>query len=79
MFWHDHRYVQAMHDVIIQVSDDPEFKQSVTTLFNNDTDNSTGLGPGTDREYFETAEGRRPEAVRRQGGNGMDRSPRAKP
>ena len=30
--WHDHRYVQAMHDVILQVSDDPEFKSGVTTL-----------------------------------------------
>ena len=56
--WHDHRYVQAMHDVILQVSDDPEFKTGVTTLFNNDTDNSAGLGIGTDREYFELEFGR---------------------
>ena len=56
--WHDHRYVQAMHDVILQVSDDPEFKSGVTTLFNNDTDNSSGLGVGTDREYFEMEFGR---------------------
>jgi hypothetical protein len=56
--WHDHRYVQAMHDVILQVSDDPEFKTGVTTLFNNDTDNSSGLGVGTDREYFELQFGR---------------------
>ena len=53
VFWHDHRYVQIIHDVIVQVSDDPEFKTGVTTLFNNDTDNSSGLGIGTDREYFE--------------------------
>jgi hypothetical protein len=51
--WHDHRYIQAMHDVVLQVSDDPEFKSGVTTLFNNDVDNSAGLGIGTDREYFE--------------------------
>src|SRR5688572_26917628 len=56
--WHDHRYIQVMHDVIVQVSDDPEFKTGVTTLFNNDTDNSTGVGVGTDREYFETHNGR---------------------
>ena len=56
--WHDHRYVQAMHDVILQVSDDPEFKSGVTTLYNNDTDNSSGLGVGTDREYFELQFGR---------------------
>lgn len=56
--WHDHRYVQAMHDVILQVSDDPEFKKGVTTLYNNDVDNSSGLGVGTDREYFELHYGR---------------------
>lgn len=56
--WHDHRYIQVMRDVIVQVSDDPEFKTGVTTLFNNDNDNSSGLGVGTDREYFETHFGR---------------------
>lgn len=56
--WHDHRYIQVMYDVIVQVSDDPEFKTGVTTLFNNDTDNSSGLGVGTDREYFERHFGR---------------------
>jgi len=58
VMWHDHRYVQVMHDVILQVSDDPEFKSGVTTLFNNDSDNSSGLGVGTDREYFEMQFGR---------------------
>ena len=58
VMWHDHRYVQAMHDIILQVSDDPEFKTGVTTLFNNDVDNSSALGVGTDREYFELHYGR---------------------
>lgn len=58
VLWHDHRYVQVMHDAIVQVSDDPEFKTGVTTLFNNDVDNSSGLGVGTDREYFEMAPGK---------------------
>ncbi len=56
--WYDHRYIQVIHDVILQVSDDPEFKTGVTTLYNNDTDNSSGLGVGTDREYFERRFGR---------------------
>ena len=56
--WHDHRYIQVMHDVIVQVSDDPEFKNNVQTLFNNDVDNSSSLGLGTDREYFETNQGK---------------------
>ena len=42
------------HDVIIQVSDDPEFKQGVVTLFNNDHDNSANLGKGLDQPYVET-------------------------
>jgi hypothetical protein len=56
--WHDHRYTQTMHDVIVQVSDDPAFHKDVTTLFNNDRDNSSGIGIGTDLEYFETHFGR---------------------
>ena len=56
--WHDHRYVQVMRDVILQVSNDAEFKTGVTTLYNNDADNSSGLGVGTDREYFELEFGR---------------------
>jgi len=56
--WHDHRLLQAFHDVILQVSNDPEFKTDVTTLYNNDTDNSSKLGVGTDREYFELEFGR---------------------
>ena len=56
--WHDHRYIQVMHDVIVQVSDDADFKTGVTTLFNNDTDNSAACGVGTDREYFECEFGR---------------------
>jgi hypothetical protein len=56
--WHDHRYTQTMHDVIVQVSDDPAFEKGVTTLFNNDWDNSSGIGVGNDLEYFETHFGR---------------------
>jgi hypothetical protein len=56
--WHDHRYVQIIHSVIVQVSDDPEFKTGVTTLFNNDAANAAGLGAGTDREYFEIHRGK---------------------
>jgi parallel beta-helix repeat protein len=44
-------------DHIVQVSSDPTFAAGVTTLFNNDTDNSTGLGAGTDAEYQEPADG----------------------
>jgi hypothetical protein len=56
--WHDHRYVQAFRDVILQVSNDPDFTKDVVTLYNNDYDNSSGLGEGKDKEYFEQQFGR---------------------
>lgn len=58
LLWHFHGEPIVVHDVIVQVSDDPDFVDGVTTLFNNDQDNSAGLGIGKDREYFETYEGR---------------------
>lgn len=58
LIWHAHNTYQVYHDVIVQVSDDPDFTQGVITLFNNDYDNSSGLGVGTDKEYFETYEGK---------------------
>ena len=56
--WHFHSEPVVFHDVIVQVSNDPNFIDGVTTLFNNDQDNSAGLGIGKDREYFETNEGK---------------------
>ena len=52
--WHYHSQRRAYHDVVIQISDDPEFKQGVTTVFNNDYDNSSGLGRGSDNPYIES-------------------------
>lgn len=60
--WHFHSQARAYHDVIVQLSDDPEFKQGVKTLFNNDDDNSAELGAGKDPAYIETYEGRLIEA-----------------
>lgn len=53
VLWHDFSAPVVYRDVIVQVSDDPEFKTGVHTLFNNDQKNSAGLGLGTDREYFD--------------------------
>jgi hypothetical protein len=53
--WHDFTTPIVSRDVIVQVSDDPEFVTGVTTLFNNDQKNSAGLGVGSDREYFENS------------------------
>ena len=58
LVWHEHKAPVVYRDVVVQVSDDAEFKKDVHTLFNNDQDNSSGLGVGTDREYFENHEGK---------------------
>lgn len=58
LVWHEHKSPVVYRDVIVQVADDPDFTQNVKTLFNNDQDNSSGLGVGTDREYFESYEGK---------------------
>lgn len=58
VFWHDHRLIQTYRSVVVLAADDPDFTQNVTTLFNNDTENAVGLGIGTDKQYFETQEGK---------------------
>ena len=58
VFWHYHKQPRVYFDVVVQVSDNPDFVENVTTLFNNDIDNSAGLGIGSDKHYVETAEGR---------------------
>jgi hypothetical protein len=77
LVWHDYwryntfqgeytQYRRVYQDVVVQVSNDPAFKKDVKTVFNNDHDNSSGLGKGKDDTYLETSEGRwiNPEGVR---------------
>jgi F5/8 type C domain len=56
--WHYHSQARVYRDVVVQMSDDKDFKKGVTTVFNNDHDNSSKLGIGKDKEYIEVAEGR---------------------
>jgi hypothetical protein len=58
VLWHYHAEPRVYRDVVVQVADDPDFIDNVRTLFNNDQDNSAGLGLGKDNEYFEMAEGK---------------------
>lgn len=58
VMWHDHRVLQVFRSVVVQTADDPDFIENVTTLFNNDTENSAGLGIGFDKQYFETQFGK---------------------
>jgi phage repressor protein C with HTH and peptisase S24 domain len=61
--WHFHSEPRVYRDVVIQVADDADFITNVKTVFNNDHDNSAGLGIGKDLEYIETYDGR-PIAVK---------------
>jgi hypothetical protein len=58
VIWHAHNSAKVYHAVLVQASDDQDFIQNVKTIFNNDQENKSGLGVGTDREYFETHEGK---------------------
>jgi len=56
--WHFHSQARVYHDVIVQISDDKDFKKGVTTIYNNDDDNSAKMGKGKDLAYVETNHGR---------------------
>jgi hypothetical protein len=49
--WHFHSQACIYRDVVVQAADDQD-------LFNNDHDNSAGLGVGKDKEWIETYEGK---------------------
>ncbi len=57
LLWHYFGESRVYRDVVVQLSDDPDFMKNVRTVYNNDADNSSGLGPGKDREYYEAAQG----------------------
>jgi len=63
VLWHFHSEPRVYRDVVIQVADDADFITNVKTVFNNDHDNSAGLGIGKDLEFIETYDGR-PIAVK---------------
>jgi hypothetical protein len=58
LFWHYHNAPRVYFDVVVQIADDAGFTKSVRTVFNNDHDNTSGLGAGKDMNYVETSEGR---------------------
>ena len=68
--WHFHSQARVYRDVVVQVSDDPAFKAGVTTVFNNDHDNSAKLGH---RQGQGVHRGRRGQVVRPEGRKGTVR------
>ncbi len=65
--WHFHTQKRAYNDVVVLISDDPEFKKDVKVVFNNDHDNSSGLGKGGDKAYLEINKGKLIDAKASQG------------
>lgn len=57
-FWHCYPMNPVYLDVIVQISEDADFDGRVHTLFNNDHDNSAGLGAGDDKAYVENPWGK---------------------
>ncbi len=64
--WHNHAEARVYRDVILQISDDPDFLDAVT-VFNNDYDNTSGLGMGSEMGYVETSEGKLIECLGHEG------------
>ena len=58
VIWHYHQQAWVFFDVAVQVGEEPDFITNAITLFNNDIDNSLGLGVGKDMHYTETSEGK---------------------
>jgi hypothetical protein len=58
LVWHYYAGPRVYHDVVVQVSADPDFIEGVKTIYNNDYDHSAGLGLGRDLEYIEDHQGR---------------------
>jgi len=52
--WHFHSQKRAYNDVIVQISDDATFETGVTTVYNNDYDDSSKMGKGTHSPYVES-------------------------
>jgi hypothetical protein len=58
LLWHYHSEARVYHDVIVHLGNSPDGMETRQPVFNNDHDNSSKLGMGTDKEYIETFEGR---------------------
>jgi hypothetical protein len=58
VLWHYHKETAVYFDVVVQTADDPDFIKNANVLFNNDTDNTHGLGNGGDKNYIDTFEGK---------------------
>ncbi len=56
--WHFHKQAVIVKGVVVQISDDAEFKTGVTTVYNADIENACGQGAGQDKAWVQTNHGR---------------------
>ncbi len=56
--WHYHASERVYRDFVVMTAMDEKLSQEVKTHYNNDHDNSSGLGAGKDKEYVESFQGR---------------------
>ncbi|HEY3323369.1 MAG TPA: hypothetical protein VGP72_23135 [Planctomycetota bacterium] len=54
MIWHFHKEARIYKATVIQVADDKDFITNVKTIYNNDSENSSGLGVGQNHQYVDT-------------------------
>ena len=57
VLWYYYRNSNIFNDVIVRVSDAADFSGNVITLFNNDHDNSSGMGIGNDPAFISSWRG----------------------
>jgi len=58
VIWHAHNTAKVYHKSSCRLPMTRTSLRNVRTIFNNDSQNTSGFGVGTDREYFETYEGK---------------------
>ena len=58
LVWHFHRQAVIVKGVVVQISDDKDFKTGVTTVYNADIENACKQGKGTDKAWVQTNHGR---------------------
>jgi hypothetical protein len=58
VIWHYHQSERVYFDVVGKCADDADFTKNAKAFFNNDHDNSAGLGIGKMKEYIENNEGK---------------------
>lgn len=56
--WRHHPLPRVYGDVVVRLANDAGFTLDVTTVFNNDHDNSAALGTGSDKEYIDDFSGK---------------------